>query len=109
MAQSLKGNLFLALIAGTAGGVLVPMLRPALSSRARPAAKAAVRAGFFMYERARGVFGEWAETASDLVAEVQAELEDELQSGADAEPAETEQVVPFEMRSAAEREKKFNA
>lgn len=98
-------RMFFALVAGAAGGALVSALRSD-SSIGRPAAKRAVRAGVQMYEQARQTIGEWGETASDLVAEVQAELEDERAGGAVDEKMDGEQVVPFETRPSAEAERK---
>ena len=109
MAKSFKRNLFFALLAGAAGGALVPIMRPALSNMGRPAAKGAVRAGLLIYEQAREAVAEWAEKTSDLVAEVQAEIQEERQSAAAAAPTQSEQVVPFESRQASEPERKLHA
>jgi hypothetical protein len=97
MAESFKGNLLLALFAGAVAGALVPVLRPAVSSLARPAAKGAIRAGLMLYGRGREAVAELAETTSDIVAELQAELENEqARTGAAASPPrEGEQVVPI--------------
>src|SRR5437763_13759947 len=102
MAQSFGRNVIFALIAGAVGAALGPVVRPVVSSKFRPAAKGAIRAGLFMYEQARQTVGEWAETASDLVAEVQSELEEEQQSTAAPESEDREHVVPFEVGSVAE-------
>lgn len=101
MARAFSRMLF-ALIAGAAGGAIVSALRPE-PGNARPAAKRAVRKGMEMYEQARQTVGEWGETASDLVAEVQAELDEERRTAEGAEKTRDEQVVPFEMRPEAER------
>jgi hypothetical protein len=109
MAQHSTRKLFFAFMAGAVGGALVASLRPALAGKARPAAKSAVRAGILAYEEARQVVAEWTETASDIIAETQAELEIERQLAASSEPARSEQVVPFEIRPASEAEKKLHA
>jgi gas vesicle protein len=109
MAQSFGRNVFFALIAGAVGATLAPIIRPVVSNKLRPAAKEAIRAGFLMYEQACQTVGEWAETASDLVAEVQSELEGEQQSAAATRPKDREQVVPFEVGSTAEPERKIRA
>jgi hypothetical protein len=108
MAQSSTRNLFFALIAGVVGGALMPSLRPLASGKARPVAKQVIRAGLLLYEHAREAAEEWAETASDLIAEVQSEFEGEQQSAAAPEP-DDEQVIPFETRSVAEPERKLHA
>ncbi|MGJ0508217.1 MAG: DUF5132 domain-containing protein [Methylocystis sp.] len=115
----LARSLFLALAAGVAGGAAATLLQRNGSS-AHPTAKSAVRAGLKFYERMRGAVGEMAETVSDIVAEAQADLEQENRAasaanGHDAEGANShdanshdaadEHVVPFEMR-AAEAERK---
>lgn len=95
-------RMFLALIAGAAGGALVSALRPG-PGEGRPAAKRAVKKGMEMYEQARQTVGEWGETASDLVAEVREELKEERRTADGAEETRDEQVVPFETRPEAER------
>lgn len=102
-------NVFLALVAGAAGGLILPVIRDAVSGRARPAAKQAIRAGLRAYEQASEVVGEWVETAADLVAEVQAEAESDSETGSNNEPIDGEQIVPFEARSSAGVEKKHHA
>ncbi len=94
-------SLFLALAAGAAGGAAASFLQRNGTS-AHPTAKSAVRASLKLYERIRGVLGEVAENLSDVVAEVQAEMEQENQA-APSEPANKgsvdEHIVPFEMRT----------
>lgn len=106
------GRVLVALIAGAAGGVLVTALRSD-AGKARPAARRAVRTGVQLYEQARQTLGELGETASDLIAEAQAELEQERESAAspqaeNARQAQCEHVVPFEGRTAAEAERKLH-
>src|SRR5204862_76205 len=59
--------------AGVAGGLLAPLLCPAVARNARPAARKALKAGIVAVERGRVVIAEFAEHASDLVAEARAE------------------------------------
>lgn len=107
MATSLSRNIVFALVAGTVGSLILPAIKPAVSSKGRPAAKEAVRAGLLIYEKAREIVGEWAETASDIIAEVQAEMELEREAMEASEPADGEQVVPFEPRSPSQPERKL--
>jgi hypothetical protein len=100
-------RMFFALVAGAVGGALVSTLRSESSADARPTAKRVVRAGVQFYLQAREAISEWSETASDLVAEVQAELEDERRRAAASGKTRREQVVPFEARPAPETERKL--
>ncbi|MBO0733522.1 MAG: DUF5132 domain-containing protein [Methylocapsa sp.] len=102
MARSSTRNLFLALIAGAIGGAIVPSVGPAVARIARPASKRAIRAGLRIYEQACQTFAEWSETASDLMAEVQSEIEQEQQNAAAPESKDGDQVVPFDSRPAAD-------
>ncbi len=96
-------SLILALAAGAAGGAVAALLRN--DGKARPAIKSVVRAGLLMFEQARESFAEFSETATDVLAEAQAELDAERRAER-AQPRREEQVVPFETRSAAEGERK---
>lgn len=105
------GRMFVALLAGAVGGAVVSALRSE-SGSARPMAKRAVRAGLQLYEQARRSAAEWGEQASDLVAEAQAEFDEERAKAAVAPREERreereEQVVPFETRPLAEAERKL--
>src|SRR5262249_39533354 len=77
MATSWKGTMA-ALLAGCAIGVfLAPIIGPALARAARPATKAAMRAGIAIYDRGRLVSAELREAVEDAAAEVRAELASE--------------------------------
>jgi len=102
MARSSTRNLFLALIAGAIGGAIVQSAGPAVARMARPASKRAIRAGLRFYEQAYQTLAEWTETASDLIAEVQSEIQEERQSAAAPEPEDGDQIVPFESRPGAD-------
>jgi hypothetical protein len=88
MARWLNGNVAVALIAGAAGGLLAPVLWPAVARAARPAAKRAMKAGLIAYERGRELAAEWSESASDMLAEVEAERKEQFRAA--ATPAETQ-------------------
>lgn len=113
MALHFGRNIFFALAGGIIGSTLLPVVRPVVSRNARPAAKAAMRAGVAVYEQARQTIAEMAETASDLLAEVQEEQEAERnkqpESATDRESKEPEQVIPFEFGPGSESEKKRHA
>ncbi len=95
-------SLFLALAAGVAGGAAATLLQRN-GGGAHPTAKRAVKSGLLLYERLRGAIGEATESMSDIVAEVQAEMEAER--GGDNARAD-EHVVPFDMKVATDPEKK---
>src|SRR3712207_1642675 len=63
-------------IVGVEVVLVAPAVLQALGSGARPLAKAAVRDGLFMYDRAKETIAETGEQLSDIVAEVRAEIED---------------------------------
>src|SRR5579875_2835784 len=90
------GTVLLALAAGLAGGMLAPILMPRLKRGARPAAKQAMKLGLAAIERGRERATELAETASDLLAEAQAEyaLERLPAAAAEAPEARTTPAAP---------------
>ncbi len=69
-------SLLLALAAGAAGGAAATLLNRDSGDK-RSLAKGAVRSGLLMFDRVRGAVGEMSETMTDVVAEVQSELEEE--------------------------------
>ncbi|HEX6442291.1 MAG TPA: DUF5132 domain-containing protein [Stellaceae bacterium] len=75
-----------ALIAGVAGGLIAPLIYPAVARNARPAARKALKAGIAAVEHGRVAAAEFAEHASDLMAEARAEYEAEVKPAASAEP-----------------------
>ena len=68
-----------------AGAILLGKVFPELGSYARPAVKGAIRAGFFMTQKAREVMAETTEQMHDLVAEVMLEQ---------AQPKATKKAAP---------------
>jgi len=103
-------SLFFALAAGAAGGAVATLLSRENGNNKRSVAKSAVRTGIRFYDRLRGAVGEMTETMSDVVAEVQSEIETE-RSGAKPDGAQApkahesaqEHVVPFGAKPEAER------
>lgn len=61
---------------GVGISLLTPLVLTALSTFARPAARAAIKAGLVLYERGREKIAEANEVIEDLVAEARAELEE---------------------------------
>jgi hypothetical protein len=102
---SLGRSLMYALTVGAAGGAVVSLLRQQQGS-SRPLVKRAIRAGVLAFDQARQTVGEFSETASDLVAEARAELEDERQHSAQADAGGGDQIFPFATRAASEAERK---
>jgi hypothetical protein len=72
--------LMTAVVAGVAGGLLAPLISPALARNARPTARKLLKAGIAAFERGRELTGELAEQASDLMAESRAEYDAEKKS-----------------------------
>ena len=54
--------------------ILAPAVIPALGAVIRPIAKASIKGGLMLVEKARELAAETAETISDMTAEVEAEL-----------------------------------
>jgi hypothetical protein len=80
------GRLATALAAGLVGGLLAPLIYPALSRNARPMTRKAMKAGIAAFERGREVAAEWGERASDLMAEAKAQYDEEQKSPSQAAP-----------------------
>jgi hypothetical protein len=99
------GTVLLALAAGVAGGMLAPLLFPnAGRAGVRPAAKSAVKAALTLYERGREVAAEFGETASDILAEAQAEFAEERRArSARPDPETAHDVVALRMAAAEPR------
>ena len=88
------GRLMTALIAGVAGGLIAPLIYPAVARNARPAARKALKVGIAALERGQVAAAELAEHASDLMAEARAEYEAEVKPEAGAGPEiPTKEVV----------------
>lgn len=85
------GTVVTALAAGLAGGLLAPLVYPAIARGARPATKKALKVGFAAFERGRVAAAEFGEQASDLLAEARSEYEQQRKPG--VEPRE----VPIEV------------
>lgn len=81
------GRLVTALAAGLVGGLLAPLVYPAVARNARPVTRKAMKAGIAAFERGREITAEWGERASDLMAEARAEYDEEQKSLPTSEPA----------------------
>lgn len=100
-------SLLLALAAGAAGGAAATLMNRD-NGQKRSLAKSAVRAGLLAYDRLRGAVGEAAEGMSDVLAEVQSELEEERgaatpHDGGNAQAQAPENVAPFVAKAETER------
>jgi hypothetical protein len=62
--------------AGVGLSLVTPLVLTALATVARPAARAAIKAGLVLYQRGREKVAEVGEVIEDLVAEAQAELDE---------------------------------
>jgi|SRR5436190_1992009 hypothetical protein len=80
------GRLATALAAGIVGGLMAPLVYPALSRNARPITRKAMKTGIAAFERGREIAAEWGERASDVMAEARAEYDEELKSPQQPEP-----------------------
>jgi hypothetical protein len=65
------------LAAGLVGGLLAPLVYPALARNARPGTKRMLKLGLAALERGRVAAAELGEHAGDLLAEARAEYEEE--------------------------------
>lgn len=68
------GRLVTALVAG---GLIAPLIYPAVARNARPTARKALKAGIAAVEQGRVALAEFAEHASDLMAEARSEYDAE--------------------------------
>ena len=87
------GRLATALMAGLVGGLLAPLVYPALARNARPLSRKAMKAGIAAFERGREIAAEWGEHASDLMAEARAEYDEEQKSPAAESAAAGNDIV----------------
>jgi hypothetical protein len=85
-----KGNVVMTMAVGVGAAILAPVLVPALSQIVRPAAKAAIKGGYVLYQRGREQVAELGQLTEDIVAEARAELEEEGNGAALRAHGETE-------------------
>jgi hypothetical protein len=78
------GSLVTGFALGVGASYLIPDLLPAVGRVTRPAARALLRSGVQLYERSREAAAELGEMAGDMVAEAQAELEQQHNGAARA-------------------------
>lgn len=69
-----KGNIVTGLAVGVGALVLGPIVVPTVTAILRPAAKAAIKAGIYAYDRGSEAFAQLNEQAGDIVAEARSEL-----------------------------------
>lgn len=82
----MKGETAKGVMIGVGLALTAPLLLAAFSGFARPAARAAVKAGLLVYEKGMETAAEFGELVEDLLAEAEAEIEAER---AAADPAPT--------------------
>ena len=88
------GRTVVALSAGLVGGLLAPLVYPAVAARGRPLAKRAMKAGVAAFERGREAAAELGERTSDLFAEARAEYDSQHEPPAEQGAApRTQEVV----------------
>lgn len=85
--DALKGG---NIVTGLAIGVGVLFLAPVVKPLVRPVVKSVMRAGVTAYEQGRAAIAELNEQAGDVVAEVRAEMEQEMARGNGAHRAHAE-------------------
>lgn len=96
MARLMGGPAVMGLVAGVVGGLIAPTIP---RSSLRSATKALIKGAFIFYERGKEVAATWAESASDLVAEVQLER---MTASSRNEMQRSETVRPIKRDQAAE-------
>lgn len=67
------GNLVTGLAIAVGTAVVVPMLRPAVTTMLRPAAKAVIKGGIVAYDWSRQAAAQVGEATSDMVAEARSD------------------------------------
>jgi Protein of unknown function (DUF5132) len=88
------GTIATALLAGVAGGLIVPLIMPRLERNIRPATKSIFKTGIALYERGRERAAEIGEIAGDVMAEARAEYDaEQAAAGAEGGPVAANEVV----------------
>lgn len=85
------------LMIGVGAAVVAPVAASALSGVGRPVARAAIKSGILFYDKGRETLAEVGEVFEDLVAEAQAELEEDREqrrSGAQGRGEESGEGQP---------------
>jgi hypothetical protein len=78
--QMLKSDLTKGIAIGIGAAVVAPMAYSLLAGSGRPLARAAVKAGILLFEKAHETVAELGEVFDDLVAEAEAELREQRQA-----------------------------
>ena len=71
-------KLLLGVGVGIGAAMLVSMVAPAFRGIGRPLAKAAIKSGIQAFDKSRETLAQFRETCEDLVAEVRAEMEQDI-------------------------------
>lgn len=98
----LKGNILAGLAIGVGVVVLAPVVVPLVAGIGKPLAKAAIKTGITLYDKALEATAEMGEVFEDLVAEARAEL----QASAGPPPLDDTQASPDTAMAAAPQEPK---
>ena len=86
-------NLLIGLGIGVATAALIKGVGPAFRGVGRPLVKASIRSGILMADKTREVIARMREDYEDLVAEVRAEMHEEIR-GQEAMPGATPEPEP---------------
>jgi hypothetical protein len=84
------GNVVTGLAVGVGAAVLTPLLAPAVTSVLRPAAKAVIKGGIVVYDRARESMAKVSEATSDMVAEARSDAQRDGGTVVASEPSDPE-------------------
>jgi hypothetical protein len=78
---------------GIGVAILAPLVLPTVAKAARPLARAAIKSGLLLFEKGRETAAELGEVVEDLLAEAQAEIEQNDQAASDVENVTEETVI----------------
>jgi hypothetical protein len=90
----MKADTAKGLAIGMGVALVAPMLVSSLMGASRPFARAALKSGFILYEKAKEVAAEFSEVVEDLVAEARAEVEQQQAQAREAVAAEGAEAEP---------------
>ena len=95
-----KSDVGKGLALGIGAAILAPVILPMVAQAARPLARAAIKSGIILYGKGREAIAELGEVVEDLMAEAQVEMEEGVEAEETMEPtveaAEAEVVVETE-------------
>jgi hypothetical protein len=78
---------------GIGVAILAPLLLPTVAKAARPLARAAIKSGLLLFEKGRETAAELGEVMEDLLAEAQAEIEQNQSYAGDVTEVTEDTVV----------------